>query len=177
MKTTRTTIDELSQKIYPSRLCIGDLKELLISIWSAFDPAWEGSVVRFKGKKYLEGGLEFEIEYLSDEDTGLKIKYHLSVLPTWQLGDLFMVRQTYPSSAKKFKNIFGSNDHCLKSRLQNIILETFDECDFEKYPLVRPALINDDWIVFQLLDLNANYVRSEVYVRKAMARRSRRMLR
>jgi hypothetical protein len=177
MKTTTATSKSPLSKIYPSRLCIGDLKELLIKIWNVFDPGWEENVVRFKGKKYLDGGLEFEIEYLSDRETGVKFKYNLSVLPNWEIGDLYMTWQTYPSTIKRFKSIFGTDNTGLKSHLQSIISQNLEECDFDKYPLVRPALINNDWIVFQLLDLNKCCIKSGVYNRKAIVRNSSHQLR
>jgi hypothetical protein len=135
-------------KVCPSRLCIGDLRQLLVNISANFDPGWGNTSARFKAKKYLDGGLEFELEYFLMNSTKLRSKFNLSILPTWQIANFSATRVINIHSRVRFKNVFEKNNNELEIELQGIISKTLNELEFEKYPLVRPALKDSEWIIF-----------------------------
>ena len=146
--TTKIIVPDLPVNLYPSRLSIEDLRQLLVNMWTEFDPDWVSKSVNFKGKKYLDGGLELEIEYLLMKTKKLKSKYNLSIRPDWEIGDFFKTFEINVPSRRIFNNLFERDNKGLKPKLQEVISKTINGLSIQKYPLVSPALNDSEWIVF-----------------------------
>jgi hypothetical protein len=146
--TTKIIVPDSPVKLYPSRLSIEDLRQLLVNIWSEFDRDWVTKSVNFKGKKYLDGGLELEIEYLSFKSKKLQTKYNLSIRPDWEIGDFFKTLEINVPSRRRFNNIFEKENKGLRSKLQEVVSKTMNGLGIQKYSLVSPALKDGEWIVF-----------------------------